>query len=484
MTSSPDHPNSRGERRERSIVRAADVQERVQSSSGITQAVAQYVASVVFEDLPAAVVQKAKNIVLDALGGQLACTTLPHGRIAIEYAKFHSGRSDATVIGTDFRTGVEHAAFVNGIQGHGDEIDESLLGFGHASAVLVPAVLAVGEREKASGRDLITALVVGYDVAARLAKAGFSLDVLAPRNWQQGSTAGSIAAAAAAARLLGLASDLVRAALAIGAEQSCGLQSMRTETGHMHKSLHMGVGSRNGVAAAYLAQLGYGGVPSVLDPPYSVFEAFIPDAARPEEMTIELGRRFDILASRFKRYSAGSPTHSAIATVLGIMDEQGLVASDIEHIHVRVPTLEQGLLSKSLTLNINFEYIIAVAAMDGQVSWDQYSEKRQQDAELRDLWRRVSSEGDASLDAMKDANVGARPARVTLATRDGRTFDGEMIYPPGHPRNPLTQEELEEKFMYWSTRVITRSQAEALRHTVMSLDRVTDVNELGSLLRV
>lgn len=485
MTSNRDQTSPvPSEGRERAIVRAADVNERVQSSSGITQVVAEYAATLTFEELPEVVIQKAKNIVLDALGGQLACTTLPHGRMAIEFARLHNGRPDATVIGTDFRTGVEHAALVNGIQGHGDEIDESLLGFGHASAVLVPAVLATGERENATGSDLITALVVGYDVAARLAKAGFSLDVLAPRNWQQGSTAGSMAAAAAAARLLRLDVGRVRAALAIGAEQACGLQAMRTETGHMHKSLHMGVGGRNGVAAAYLAQVGYGGVPSVLDPPYSVFEAFIPDVARPEEMTIDLGTRFDILASRFKRYSAGSPTHSAIATVLAIMEEQGMTASDIERIHVRVPTLEQGLLSKSLTLNINFEYIIAVAAMDGKVSWDQYTEERQQDPALRDLWQRVSSEGDESLDAMKDANVGARPARVTLTTRDGRSLDGEMIYPPGHPRNPLTQEELEEKFMYWSTRVIKRSQAEALRDTVMSLDRVSNVNELGSLLRV
>ena len=103
------------------------------------------------------------------------------------------------MLGTEFKTSVEHAALVNGILGHGDEIDEVLELFGHTSAVLVPAVLAVAEREHCSGEDLIVALVAGYDVASRLAIAGFSLDTLGPRNFQQASTAGSVASAAAAA---------------------------------------------------------------------------------------------------------------------------------------------------------------------------------------------------------------------------------------------------------------------------------------------
>lgn len=434
MTTDSDHnQHEAAENRSPEIVKAANVREQLATAPGITAAVARHVAKLQFEQLPAPVVQKAKDIFMDALACQLACSQLPHGRIAIEFARRQIGPAHSTVIGTDFKTGVEHAALVNGIQGHGDEIDESLLGFGHASAVLVPAVLAVAERERVSGQDMITALVAGYDLAARLAKAGFNLDVLAPRNWQQGSTAGSLAAAAAAGKLLGLSEDALRAALGIAAEQACGLQAMRTETGHMHKSLHMGVGSRNGISAAYLAQVGYGGVESVLEPPYSVFDAFIPGAAQPEELTSELGERFDILASRFKRYASGSPTHCAIAAMHSIMKAESIIAADLAGIHVKVPTLEHGLLSESLTLNINFEYIIAVAAIDGVVSWEQYSEARQNDPVLRDLWQRVVSQGDRELDDLKDANVGARPAEVTLTTRtDAATRSACSIRPVIH----------------------------------------------------
>src|SRR5262245_27081916 len=215
----------------------------------LTAGLARYVCELQFADLPADVVAMAKDVFLDAIGGQLACSTLPHCRMAIEYARQQAGPSDATVLGTEFRTSVEHAALVNGILGHGDEIDEVLELFGHTSAVLVPAVLAAAEREHSSGEDLIVALVAAYDVASRLAIAGFSLDTLGPRNFQQASTAGSVASAAAAGKLLRLDQTAMRAAFGLAAEQACGLQAMRTEDGHMNKSLHMGVGSRNGVAS-------------------------------------------------------------------------------------------------------------------------------------------------------------------------------------------------------------------------------------------
>lgn len=452
--------------------------------NGLTETLARHVGTLRFEDLPQPVIDKAKAIVLDALGCQLACSTLPHGRLAIDYARREAGRPDSTIIGTDLRTSAQDAALVNGIFGHGDEIDESLLRFGHASAVLVPTALAVSEREHRSGKDMILALVVGYDVAGRISRAGFSLDLLAPRNFQQGSTGGSLAAAMVAGKLLSLGQEELQSALGLAGEQAGGLQTMRTETGHHNKSVHFGIGARNGVVAAYLARAGYGGVFNVLDEPWSIFEAFIPGHGTPAEMTGELGDRFEILMSRFKRYASGSPSHSAIASVLKILKDQGLAPTEIESIVVRMPTLEQRLLSHAKTLNINFEYIIAVAALDGVVSWEQYTEERQKDPVLQDLHARITTQGDPDLDLAQKENSGARPAEVELKTRDGRTFTERLLYPPGHPRNPLSPAELEEKFLYWSTRTVSREQAVELRDTVAHLDEVGDVNDLGKLLRV
>jgi 2-methylcitrate dehydratase PrpD len=450
----------------------------------LTRTLARYAADLRYDDLPAPIVQLTKDVIQDQLACQLACSQLDQGKIAIDYARAQAGPGVATVIGAGFKTGAEHAALVNGIQGHGDEIDGSLPKFGHACAVLLPAVLAVGEREHASGRDLITGLVLGYEFAGRLARAGLSLDVLAPRNFHQSSVAGSLAAAAAAGKLLGLSTEQYQAALGLGADQACGLQAIRTESGHMNKSFHMGVGSRNGIAAADLARLGYGGVLNVLDEPHSIFEAFSTDQARPQALVEKLGDGYEISAARFKRYASGSPTHSAIASMLAILSEHELSPADIDVLEVRLPTLEQQLLTQRATLNISLEYIIAVAALDGEVSWDQYTDERRADPVLQDLLGRVSTRGDAEMDVLKNSDPLARPAEVELRTRDGRTFTQRMAFPPGSPRNPLSREELDEKFRFWSTKVIPAEQAERLRNTVQHLDELADVNELGDLLRI
>lgn len=448
----------------------------------LTAALARHVRDLACDQLPSEAVARAKDVVLDALGGQLACSTLDLGQRAITFARRHAGRPESTVIGTDLKTSAEHAALVNGIFGHGDEIDETLAPFGHASAALVPTVLAVAERERSSGRDMIVALVAAYDVAGRLARAGFNSDVLAPRNFQQGSTAGSMAAAAGAGKLIALDQERLQLAFGLAAEQACGLQSMRTESGHMNKSLHFGIGARNGITAAYLAEAGYGGVYSVLDPPWSVFDAFVPEP-KPDELVAELGERYEISGTAFKSFASGRPTHAAIAALFKIMREHNIEADDIATILVRVPTLKHRLLSGALTLNINIEYVMAVAALDRQVGWDQYTVERQADPAVVDMWRRVTSEPDARLDQIQEENLGAFPAEVDVTTKDGRVLTDGMVFPPGHRKNPFTAVELEEKFMYWSTRVLSDDTAGRLLALVRNLDEVVDVNELGDLLR-
>ena len=452
------------------------------SQQELTAGLARYVCDLRFADLPADVVAMAKDVFLDAIGGQLACSTLPHCRMAIEYARQQAGPACATVLGAEFRTNVEHAALVNGIMGHGDEIDEVLELFGHTSAVLVPAVLAVGERERSSGEELIVALVAGYDVASRLSIAGFSLDKLGPRNFQQASTAGSVASAAAAGKLLRLEQRAMQAAFGLAAEQACGLQAMRMEDGHMNKSLHMGVGSRNGVASAYLARCGYGGIVDVLDPPYSMFEAFIPGAGRPEELLDGLGDRFDILLTAIKYYSAGHPMHCAISGLLTIMDTHGLTVDDIASVDLQMETLIKKMLSHSPTLNVNIEYVVTVAALERDVRWEHYTEEYRQRPEVREFLGRVTSRGNPELDELKQANRGARPATVTVSTTDGHTFSEQVLYPPGHPRNPVDRSRVRAKFRQWATMVISEDQADKLVSTVDALEDLRDINDLRDLL--
>jgi 2-methylcitrate dehydratase PrpD len=457
---------------------------KLPAGMALTEQVARYASEISYDDIPEAVVERTKDALLDSLGGQLACSTLEHCRRAQAFARQHQGREEASVFGTDLKTSVDHAAFVNGIQGHGDEMDDTLHVFGHAGAFLVPAVLGTAQRENAHGQAVVAALVAGYDLAGRLGRAGFNLDVLTPRNFIKESTGGSLAAAAASGRVLGLGVEEMQAALGVAAEQSSGIQAKKYEAAHMNKSLHMGIASRNGVISAYMANVGYGGVFDVLDSPNGVFEAFVGEKARKEELTRDLGHRFEIVDTGFKRYAAGRPMHSAIEALLVIMRREELSVDDLDEVEVVITTLEHTLLSKNPTRNVNLEYVVAVAALDGRVAWEQFTPERREDPKLKAFLDRIVSRGSEELDAIKRDTFGSRPAEVMVKLHDGRSFCERLVFPPGAPQNPLGREELTEKFFYWSGLAMKEGQAKALWQQVMDIENLEDAAELGELLLV
>jgi len=125
-----------------------------------------------------------------------------------------------------------------------------------------------------------------------------------------------------------------------------------------------------------------------------------------------------------------------------------------------------------------------ISALDGRVTWEQYTPERQADPVVADLCQRVTTIGDPEFDAIKRANMGANPSQVVLRTRDGRSYSGRMVFPPGHPANPLRPGELHEKFAYWAEPVVGGEQAAELAALVGRLERVEDVRAVGDLLRV
>jgi 2-methylcitrate dehydratase PrpD len=459
-------------------------EESNQLVTDITARVARYASAFDLTSIPEPVFEKAKDVLLDSLGGQLACTTLRHGRLAIDYAREHRGPDEATVVGADFRTSVEQAAFVNGIQGHGDELDEVLHLFGHASAVMVPGILAAAEREKSDGRSMLGALVIAYDVAGRLGRAGFNLEVLSPRNFTKETVAGPLAVAAGLAGLLGLDEQKTAAALGLAAEQSSGLQAKKFESEHMNKSAHMGIAARNGVAAAYLARHGYGGVFDIFDSPNNIFRAFADGQNDPSQMVDALGERYEILLTGFKRFAAGRPMHSAIDGLLAILSREGLSSADVSAIHVAMTSLQHDLLTGNPTLNVNIEYVLAAAALRGRLTWDEFGPGITDDPAFQELWEKVTSGGDPELDQIRADNVGSGPARVTVTIDDGRSFSELVVFPPGTPQNPIGRDELRDKFDVYAAKALPITQVRHLASLITGIDEVDDVSELGAALRI
>ncbi|MBM2825156.1 MAG: hypothetical protein HW402_820 [Dehalococcoidales bacterium] len=389
----------------------------------VTQRLAEYVSTLRYGDLPADVVKQAKKVILDALGCQVACSMLENGRLIIEFGQSVGGQAEASVLGSNYKTSAVNAALVNGTLGHGDEIDESLEDVGHTSSVIIPAALACGEKTGASGKDMITAVVAGYDMAGRLSNAGVPNISGMSEFW----------GAAVGCNIMKLKASETRIAFGLAALHSGSFFDLGSEAKHMAKSLMKGLSCRNGVTAALLAKMGYDGPKSVFDGDNNVLSDNVGENYNQEELIKDLGKKFTIMNTCLKLYSAGHPIHAPAYGLLKILTREGIKAEDIRLITARQPEREKQIVDNRAMPDITIQYCLAVAAFDHQLTWDQYTPERVQDPKVLNLKSRVTSVHDPKLDERKKITK-AHSAEVDVETNDGRKFTERVDYPPGDPQ--------------------------------------------------
>ncbi len=444
---------------------------------GVTQRLGEHVTRLKYDDLPIEVIQQTKKLILDALGGQVACSILENGRLIIQFGQSLGGQAEASVLGSNYKTSAINAAMINGTLGHGDEIDESLEEAGHASAVIVPAALACGEKERASGKDMIAAVVAGYDIAGRLANAGFSMS----RGFS--NNASDFWGVATGCNILKLKVSEARIAFGLAALNSGGFYDLGSEARHMAKSLTKGLSCRNGVTAALLAKMGYDGPKTVFDGNNNVLSDIAGENYDQGELIKDLGKKFLIMTTCLKLYSAGHPIHAPAYGLLKILEREGIRAEDIKSIIARQPGDEKRIVDNRDMPEITIQYCLAVAAFDHQLTWDQYTPERVKDPKVLNLKSRVTSVHDPKLDERKKITK-AHSAEVDVETNDGRKFTERVDYPPGDPGNPASQEDIDKKVMYYASKVLGQKRAKNLIEAVKNLEAVSDLNELGNMLRI
>ena len=387
-------------------------------------------------------------------------------------------------MGSNYKTSATMAALINGTLGHGHEIDESLEDVGHTGAVIVPAALACGEKKSATGKDMITAVVAGYDVAGHLANAGLTHSTLFQRNILSAMTLSAVFyGAATACNILNLDTDKTRIALGLAACQAGGFFDLGSEAKHMAKSLTWGIVARDGVTAALLAEIGYDGPRFVFDGENNVLRFLIGEDYNQDELTRNLGEKFTIMDTCIKLYAAGHPIHSPVYGLLKIFSREGISAEDIQSITVRLPAVEKRIVDGRDTPNINVQYCLAVAAFDRQLTWDQFTAERLNDPKVLDLKSRVLAVHDPKLDERKKT-IKSHLAEVEVETKDGRRFSEREDYPPGDPSNPASQADVAEKIMHYASGVLEQDKIRYFIETVNNLESVPDLNQLGDLLRI
>src|SRR5436190_7535500 len=300
-----------------------------------TQRVVDYIVASRFEDIPPKALTVAKGAMLDCIGVALAGARHPAGHIPAEWAHATAGAGRATVWGQDFKTSAHDAALVNGTAAHALDYDDVTWGLiGHPSVSLVPAVLALGEQLGASGRDVLHAYVVGFEVMAKLGRTTqpkHSLD----GGWHATGTIGAFGATAACCKLLGLTAEQTGHALGIVYSMTSGNVS---NFGTMCKPLHAGLAARNAVEAALWAQAGFTSLPHPFDGPRSFHEVY--SRGLPADMAplAELGREYELVARGvvIKPYPCGVALHPAIDAVHALKRDHKIDADDVAAIEAGV----------------------------------------------------------------------------------------------------------------------------------------------------
>jgi 2-methylcitrate dehydratase PrpD len=391
-------------------------------------------------ELPAEVVRKAKQHILDTLAAMVSGATLRPGRLALKYGRSRRGRREATVIGSDLMLPANTAALVNGIFAHADETDDThWRSRTHPGCAIIPAAFAAAEKEKTDGRSLIHAVVAGYDVGCRVTVA------LGPQQTGWHSThsiGGTFGAAAAASILAGLNAQKICWALSYAAQQASGVRSWVADSEHIEKAFDFGgMPARNGVTAAVLVQCGFTGMADVFEGEKNFLAAYSP-APDSRKLVDGLGNRYEIMETSIKCFPIGAPIQAAAEALTIIQEKHHLRPESIEKLTVRLPRDGAETVNNRLMPDINLQYIMAVMILDGSLSFDAaHDYRRMKETKVREMMARVELLGDESLFQPS----APRPALVEVTTANGEGFQERITSSRGTPENPMSDEDVEKK---------------------------------------
>lgn len=447
---------------------------------GVTKILARYAANLRYEDIPAEVVSRTREVVLDCVGELLAGSTYPVGRVTAKYVGALGEKGPCTVACSSKKVAPVTAAFANAATSHCLELDDNYNpANAHVANIVLPAALALAEMRHLEGKTLITALVAAYDVGGRV---GIVLNPvrLYERSFHPSSVGGNFSGAVAAARVLGLDEGRMLSALGLAGCQASGLLAWVTEPGQFSKSFQIGAASRNGVAGALLAEAGFTGPPHILEGNHNVFFAFS-GLAPTGELTQELGTRFEITRTSFKKYACCRQIHAPLDGLFKIMNEHGLRAEDIRSLTTRVASSMADIIDGNELPSHNAQYVLAVAALDGKVELEQLAGGRAGDPKVLGLSQSVRVVGDTELEKLFPRQWSGI---TTVTTRKGQEFTEAVYYPKGDPENPLTPEEVRNKFMGLAIKAVSTERAEQILRAVASLEEMKDVSELMGLLAI
>jgi 2-methylcitrate dehydratase PrpD len=424
---------------------------------------------------------RSKAHLLDLFGAMMAASAPRYGAAHIlrSFIRQQGGKPCASIVGQRGKTSTVNAALANGILGYYCDIEphhtEAVL---HPMAVVVPAALAVGEFKRSSGGDLLAAVVLGVEVACRIALA---LDprALYSRGFHPTAVAGVFGATAAAGWLLQLEAREWQSAIGLAGLQAGGLLAWADDDTELSRPFNPGIASRAGVTAATMAGLGLGGPWSVLEGKSDIFHAFS-GVRRPNALLAEFGPHYAIEELATKLYACCAFLHPGLDALLATMKLEKLTIVDIASMDFHFSRTGAPIVDNNRLRSHNAQYVLAVAAAKQTVMIDDILSDQRADPQIAALYGRVRVIHDPDLD--RDYPH-VYSTRLIIRLHDGTEFSNRVDFPKGHPRNPIAPEELIAKYRNLAVHGFSKEAAGRLLDIVADVEQLADVSELGSALR-
>ena len=440
----------------------------------VSQRLAEFSSQITFEGLPAEVVEIAISCVYNYVGCVYSGSAEPPPVAMIKMLEdYFPTNGKCAIIGTDRTADPVTAALINGTAANAMAFDDMFKdGIHHPGASAITAALAIAGVTPVNGKDMITAIVLGYEISNRIARA---CNPSHYRFWHTAATAGSFGAVVTAAKLLKLTPEETIWAIGSAGTQATGLQEC---TGNMAQRFHLGTASRNGVLGALLAKSGFDGPPRILDGEKGFFKAMSEYKGDLLELFVDLGEQYTILDTTFKFYPCCGHIHACIDGAIIAMENNGITPDQIKHVEVATYQTALDNSGNPTPKNIpeakfSIPYCVAQGILNGQVTVQEFS-SWPPTPELQAMMDRVSFCVDPEVEAEFPSQRGAK---VTVVTDKG-DFVERRHSRKGDPDCPLTRKDILQKYRALSGIVLSKEQVDEIEALIENLVNLEDVTVL------
>lgn len=460
------------------------------STHEFTKRIGDFITQTSMTDMPPEVARIAKNAIIDCVGVTMPGSREEASLITQRYAETIGANEEASVIGTTHRTSATLAALANGIAAHVLDLDDvnSLL-IGHPSVVLMPTVMAAGEMIGASGKQILIGYILGFEVMVKL--AGMLNPAHYEHGWHATSTFGTLGAAAAAAKILGLSAEKTQRALGLATSLAGGV---RRNFGTMTKSFHAGNAARAGVESALLSQMGFTAHHEILDHSMGFLDVFgiVAEDAR-ETVVQTLGNPFELTATGidFKRYPCCGGVLASVDAAIAIHQNPRFSLDQVDSIECGENALGPQILvygdpQTPLEAKFSIEYGVCRALIDGELGLEGFTEEKVKDPLLKKLLGKTRAFVHPDLEKVrlsKEDRAQRFPSILTVRLRDGTMLTERVDNAKGRWDNPFTQEEVFAKYRQYAGPHLTPEQVDSSLEMMDTLETLTNVSQLISQLK-